>query len=65
MNLSTPGVAQPLARYAAYRRVGDFIFLSGVIAVDPVAAKIVKGYADIPDAAAEQLGRTFEFSTDI
>ena len=65
MNLSTPGVAQPLARYAAYRRVGDFIFLSGVIAVDPAAAKIVKGYDDIPDAAATLLGRTGEFSTDV
>src|SRR6059058_1301151 len=31
---SPPGIAQPLARYAAYRRVGDFIYLSGVIAVD-------------------------------
>ena len=62
---SSPGIAQPLARYAAYRRVGDFIFLSGVIAVDPATATIVKGYADIPDAAAEQLGRTGEFSTDI
>jgi enamine deaminase RidA (YjgF/YER057c/UK114 family) len=65
--MSTPpsGIAQPLARYAAYRRVGDFIFLSGVIAVDPAASKIVRGYADIPDAAADQLGRTGEFSTDI
>jgi enamine deaminase RidA (YjgF/YER057c/UK114 family) len=61
----TPGIAQPLARYAAYRRVGDFVFLSGVIAVDPASATIVKGYADIPDAAATLLGRTGEFSTDI
>jgi enamine deaminase RidA (YjgF/YER057c/UK114 family) len=62
---SPPGIAQPLARYAAYRRVGDFVFLSGVIAVDPAASKIVKGYADIPDAAATLLGRTGEYSTDI
>ena len=65
MSTPTPGIAQPLARYAAYRRVGDFIFLSGVIAVDPAASKIVRGYADIPDAAADRLGRTGEFSTDI
>jgi enamine deaminase RidA (YjgF/YER057c/UK114 family) len=65
--MSTPssGIAQPLARYAAYRRVGDFVFLSGVIAVDPAASKFVNGYADIPDAAATRLGRTGEFSTDI
>jgi len=65
MSTPAPGIAQPLARYAAYRRVGDFIFLSGVIAVDPASSTIVKGYADIPDAAATLLGRTGEFSTDI
>jgi enamine deaminase RidA (YjgF/YER057c/UK114 family) len=65
MNPSSPGIAQPLARYAACRRVGDFVFLSGVIAVDAAASKIVKGYADIPDEAATALGRTGEFSTDI
>jgi enamine deaminase RidA (YjgF/YER057c/UK114 family) len=67
MNTATSpsGIAQPLARYAAYRRVGDFVFLSGVIAVDPAAAKVVTGYADIPEAAAALLGRSGEFSTDI
>jgi enamine deaminase RidA (YjgF/YER057c/UK114 family) len=59
------GVAQPLAHYAAWRRAGDFILLSGVIAVDPAAARIVRGYADIPDDAARLIGRTGEFSTDI
>jgi enamine deaminase RidA (YjgF/YER057c/UK114 family) len=59
------GAAQPLARYAAYRRVGDFIFLSGVIAVDPAAGRIVRGYADIPAEAAQLIGRTGEFSTDM
>lgn len=58
-------IAQPLARYAAWRRVGDFIFLSGVIAVDPASATIVKGYADIPAEARQLLGETGEFSTDI
>jgi enamine deaminase RidA (YjgF/YER057c/UK114 family) len=64
-SLSPSGIAQPLARYAAWRRAGDFVFLSGVIAVDPAAGRIVAGYADIPAAAAAQLGRTGEFSTDI
>ena len=59
------GIAQPLARYAAYRRVGDFVFLSGVIAVDPLASRIVRGYADIPAEAADLIGRTGEFSTDV
>ena len=57
-------IAQPLAHYAAWRRAGDLLFLSGVIAVDPAAGRIVRGYADIPDAAAEQIGRSGEFSVD-
>lgn len=57
-------VAQPLARYAAWRRAGDLVFLSGVIAVDPARKLIVRGYDDIPAAARERLGQTGEFSTD-
>ena len=62
---AAPDVAQPLAQYAAWRRAGDFIYLSGVIAVDPGRSLIVKGYADIPPAARQLLGQTGEFSTDI
>jgi len=62
---TTPNIAQPLARYAAWRRVGDFIFLSGVIAVDPAAGRIVCGYTDISDEAAVLVGRTGEFSSDM
>ena len=58
-------IAQPLARYAAWRRSGDFIFLSGVIAVEPSTATIVKGYAEIPPEARRLIGQTGEFSTDI
>jgi len=65
ISIPTPTVAQPLARYAAWRRAGDFVFLSGVIAVDPASATIVRGYADIPPAARALLGETGEFSTDI
>jgi enamine deaminase RidA (YjgF/YER057c/UK114 family) len=57
--------AQPLARYVAWRRAGDLVFLSGVIAVEPSQALIVKGYADIPADARRLLGETGEFSTDI
>lgn len=63
--MTAPTIAQPLARYAAWRRAGDFIYLSGVIAVDPSAKRIVRGYDDIPEAAATLLGRTGEFSSDI
>jgi enamine deaminase RidA (YjgF/YER057c/UK114 family) len=63
--VTSPGIALPLARYAAWRRAGDFVFLSGIIAVDPAASRIVRGYDDIPEAAAQLLGRTGEFSTDM
>ena len=58
-------IAKPLARYAPWRRAGDRVLLSGVIAVDPAAGTIVRGYADIPAAARALLGETGEFSTDI
>ncbi|MFY9513179.1 MAG: RidA family protein [Rubrivivax sp.] len=58
-------IAQPLAQYSAWRRAGDHVFLSGVIAVDPSTSTIVKGYADIPLEARRLLGETGEFSTDI
>jgi enamine deaminase RidA (YjgF/YER057c/UK114 family) len=60
----SPTFSQPLTRYAAFHRAGDFIFLSGVIAVNPGANLIVRGFNDIPATAAERLGRTGEFSTD-
>lgn len=59
------GIAQPLARYSAWRRAGDLVFLSGVIAVDPASSTIVKGYADISADARALLGQTGEFSTDM
>ena len=61
---AAPPIAQPLAHYAAWRRAGDLVLLSGVIAVDPAAGRIVRGYADIPDEAARLVGRSGEFSTD-
>jgi len=61
----SPDIAQPLARYAPYRRAGDFIFLSGVIAVHPATGLIVRGFDDIDPTAAALIGRTGEFSVDI
>jgi enamine deaminase RidA (YjgF/YER057c/UK114 family) len=63
--MNTSHIAQPLAKYAAWRRAGDLVLLSGVIAVDPQSATIVKGYADIPPDARQLLGQTGEFSTDV
>jgi enamine deaminase RidA (YjgF/YER057c/UK114 family) len=56
--------AKPLARYSAWTRRGDFIFLSGIIAVDPAAGKVIRGYEDLPPGVADRIGRTGEFSVD-
>jgi enamine deaminase RidA (YjgF/YER057c/UK114 family) len=56
--------ATPLARYAACRRAGDLLLLSGVIAVDVAAGRVVRGFDDIPVAAQQALGRSGELSTD-
>ena len=56
--------ATPLARYSAWRRQGDFIFLSGVIAVDPTAGRIIGGFGDLPADIGPTIGQTGEFSVD-
>ena len=63
MSKSAPGA--PLARYAAWKRKGDFIFLSGVIAVDASTGSIVSGYADLPEEVRGRLGQTGELSIDV
>ena len=47
--------AAPLANYLAAKRVGDMLYLSGVIAVDPAAKKVVTSYTDLPPTAHAQL----------
>jgi enamine deaminase RidA (YjgF/YER057c/UK114 family) len=56
--------SKPLARYAAWKRRGDFIYLSGIIAVNPSQNLIVRGYQDIPEIARKLTGETGEFSVD-
>jgi len=58
-------IAKPLAKYAAFKRRGDFIFMSGVIAVDPETKTVIMGYDDLPDHARKALGETGEFSVDL
>ena len=57
-------IAKPLARYSPWVRRGDFIFLSGVIAVDPSAGRIIHGFVDLPPGIGPTIGQTGEFSVD-
>jgi 2-iminobutanoate/2-iminopropanoate deaminase len=48
-------MGKPMANYAAAKRVGDFVLMSGVVAVDPSTRRAVMGYDDIPDEARDAL----------
>ena len=48
-------VGQPLANYLAAKRIGPMLYLSGVIAVDPSARKVISRYDDLSAKAQSQL----------
>lgn len=56
---------QPLARYAAMKRVGDLVYFSGVIAVDPATGQVQERFDQLPAAVRGQLGETGELSVDL
>ena len=49
-------MGQPMANYAAARRAGDFVFVSGVVAVDTARKVVVQTYEELPPSAREALG---------
>ena len=49
------GIGKPMANYAAARRAGDFVFVSGVVGVDPSRMAIVQSYEELPGQALEPL----------
>lgn len=55
-------VGAPMANYAAWRRAGDFVFMSGIVAVDPARRQAISSYDDIPEAARAML-RPFGYVT--
>lgn len=63
------GVGRPLANYAASRRLGGMVFMSGVIAVDPVRAEVITRYDQLPAQAIDELKRigfvTGQMSVDV
>ena len=48
-------IGAPLANYLSAKRVGNLLYLSGVIAVDPTTRKVVNAYEDLPMNAQTQL----------
>ena len=64
--MTAPSTAgQPLARYAAARRIGDIVYFSGVIAVDPLSRQVLSRFDQLPAAVRQPLGETGELSVDI
>ncbi len=53
---------QPLANYLAAKRVGNLLYMSGVIAVDPAQKKVITSYDDLPMQARQEL-RTLGYDT--
>lgn len=66
---STQSVGAPLANYAAWRRAGDFVFASGVIAVDAASRRVVDTYEHLGVPARADLARlgydTGQMSVDV
>lgn len=59
---NVPVMGAPMANYAAAKRVGDFLFMSGVVAVDPARRQAVASYDDLPPIARDEL-RTLGYVT--
>lgn len=53
-----------LANYSAYRRAGDLVYFSGLIAADPVKRGLVLGFSDLPESDREAAGETGLMSVD-
>lgn len=60
-----PAAGQPLARYASWRRAGDLVLMSGVIAVDPASGTVLDRFDQVPESIRQELGASGELSVDI
>jgi enamine deaminase RidA (YjgF/YER057c/UK114 family) len=47
------------------KRIGDMVYMSGVIAVDPSTRQVVQSFDQLPQDIRQQLGETGELSVDI
>jgi enamine deaminase RidA (YjgF/YER057c/UK114 family) len=62
---TVPASGQPLARYLAAKRVGDMVYMSGVIAVDPATREVVQSFDRLAPEVRAALGETGEMSIDV
>ncbi|RZJ15922.1 MAG: RidA family protein [Haliea sp.] len=46
---------KPMANYASARRAGDFVFVSGVVAVDPQRKAVLQSYEELSADAVDAL----------
>jgi enamine deaminase RidA (YjgF/YER057c/UK114 family) len=63
--MNAPATGQPLARYLAAKRIGDMVYMSGVIAVDPATRRVIESFDQVPPEARAALGETGEMSIDV
>jgi len=45
----------PMAHYAAAQRAGDFVYLSGIVAVDPIRRVALSSYEELSESARQSL----------
>lgn len=62
---SSSEIATPLSRYAPFRRAGDLVIFSGIIAANPATMKVIAGYQDLPESARRLAGEIGEMSSDL
>ena len=62
-------IGKPLANYKAWQRAGDWVLMSGVIAVDATTHSVIADYRQLPDAARRELATlgydTGQLSVDV
>jgi 2-iminobutanoate/2-iminopropanoate deaminase len=66
---TSPAVGQPLARYAACKRFGDYLFCSGLTAVDAASGQAQERFDQLPEPARQALRKlgydTGQVSVDV
>ena len=57
-------IARPLSRYSPFRRAGNLVYFSGIVAADAASGRVIRGYDDVPEEVRAAIGATGEMSSD-